>query len=297
MLVVELKETIMTCFGEALVRLLESSWGQRLFPGVDIEKIKRRKADGAKRSGGVYFMKNGKLCTAVAATIESLKLPSADDEMEPPPPPSVDDQVDCERMIFGYRSLQGTDYEISCPLSMRPPNPTTALWGYLPAPYVAVSVSTTKAGDGSMLELSVNLEGTHQPYMYAAEGLAQLEKVMGVDGGGDREESAASQGEAEGYAQSRTAKNLRMRATEDVISASIVEGTEEATNDQGLAIPGSLENLPGVLEDIPKVETSPDENLWFMALDMNDRCRFQQPDDGYDPCFGIVLDRGKDDLI
>lgn len=183
-----------------------------------------------------------------------------------------------------YRSLQGTDYEISCPLSMRPPNPTTALWGYLPAPYVAVSVSTTKAGDGSMLELSVNLEGTHHPYMYAAEGLAQLEKVMGVDGGGDREESAASQGEAEGYAQSRTAKNLRMRATEDVISASIVEGTEEATNDQGLAIPGSLENLPGVLEDIPKIETSPDENLWFMALDMNDRCRFQQPDDDYDPC-------------
>lgn len=286
MLVVELKETIMTCFGEALVHLLESSWGQRLFPGVDIEKIKRRcgideasrvafswmvkeggrseaedisqedyrlsenrsdllygdpfevypisnwqamqsdkvvsswmmdvpdggdtswchhrkgqediiiipseeartvlsnmavplqplciveftlktmpvevivylglsirptpqaeyaghvpcsvgyssegliysgdwrlyqeslvggygngdvitmiidrKADGAKRCGGVYFMKNGKLCTAVAATIESLKLPSVDDEMEPPPPPSVDDQVDCERMIFGY---------------------------------------------------------------------------------------------------------------------------------------------------------------------------------------------------
>ncbi|KAF4716058.1 hypothetical protein FOZ63_008996, partial [Perkinsus olseni] len=148
--------------------------------GDTITMILDRKYDGAKLMGAVYFLKNGSLCHAHPILIESLRLPSTEDGLEPPLR-----QLECERMLFGvssvgnadhgglpairYRSLKGTDLEISYSVTMRPPRPASAEWGFLPAPYVAVSVF----GDSEeAFKVSVNFGA--DPYVHAIQGVAEI---------------------------------------------------------------------------------------------------------------------------
>ncbi|KAF4716762.1 hypothetical protein FOZ63_032706 [Perkinsus olseni] len=233
--------------------------------GDTITMIVDRKYDGAKLMGAVHFLKNGSLCHVHPILIESLRLPMSYDGLEPPIR-----QLECERMLFG-----GTDFEISCPVTMRPPRPASAEWGFLPAPYVAVSV----VGDSgeTPFEVSVNF-GAH-PYVHATEGVAKIrresdqEEQFEVEKG--RLGSSILHVEAERYAQLRTAKILRLRAHGEEAPATIAEDAQETPVPAELAIPGRVENHPAAAEDNEDIDSSPEEENLRSTLDSSDRCRFQ----------------------
>ncbi|KAF4662238.1 hypothetical protein FOZ61_002624 [Perkinsus olseni] len=239
--------------------------------GDTITMIVDRKYDGAKLMGAVHFLKNGGLCHARPILIESLRLPMGDDGgLEPPLR-----QLECERMLFGYRSLRGTDFEISCPVTMRPPRPASAEWGFLPAPYVAVSVF----GDSeATLRLSVNFGA--DPYVHAIRGVAEVwgesdqgEEELTVEKG--RLGSSIFHEEAERYAQLRTAKILRLRAHGEEAPATIAEDAQGTPVAAELAIPGRVENLSAASEDNEDIDSGPEEENLRLTLDLSDRCRFQ----------------------
>ncbi|KAF4731831.1 hypothetical protein FOZ62_019445 [Perkinsus olseni] len=236
--------------------------------GDTITMIVDRKYDGAKLMGAVYFLKNGSLCHAHPILIESLRLPMGDDGLEPPIR-----QLECERMLFGYRSLRGTDFEISCPVTMRPPRPSLAEWGFLPAPYVAVSV----VGDSEeAFKVSVNFGA--DPYVHATEGVAKIrresdEEKFEVEKG--RLGSSILHEEAERYVRLRTAKILRLRAHGEEAPATIAEDAQETPVPAELALPGRVENLSAASEDNEEIDSGPEEENLRLTLDLSDRCRFQ----------------------
>ncbi|KAF4685509.1 hypothetical protein FOZ60_006496 [Perkinsus olseni] len=250
--------------------------------GDTITMIVDRKYDGAKLMGAVYFLKNGSLCHAHPILIESLRLPMGDDGLEPPIR-----QLECERMLFG-----GTDFEISCPVTMRPPRPSLAEWGFLPAPYVAVSV----VGDSEeAFKVSVNFGA--DPYVHATEGVAEIwresdqeKKEFEVEKG--RLGSSILHEEAERYARLRTAKILRLRAHGEEAPATIAEDAQETPVPAELAIPGRVENLSAASEDNEDIDSGPEEENLRLTLDLSDRCRFQPEEADLCQCPWFTLGRG-----
>ncbi|KAF4663225.1 hypothetical protein FOL47_005850 [Perkinsus chesapeaki] len=241
--------------------------------GDVITMIVKRKYGGAKLNGAAVLFRNGDLCgNACPVTMESLRVPLDGNEE-----PKIYGE-DCERMVFGYRSLKGTDYEISSPVPMRPPRPNRAEWGYLPAPYIAISVAEAEAT--SPVKVVVNFGA--DPFAYARESISKVAGLLGLEGELSGSMDALGYGnsllvdEMERYVQLRTAKILRMRASADEPPSPPreVQLRSPAVVPEP-SLPVACENLPSAVEGV-----SSDDTPSPRYIDLSDRCRFVPLDDG-----------------